>query len=74
MVAKEIYVKEDKMNELTLEELRIRARVFRDKQKVRYQLARSLGFSGAESTILQNQNEATIRRLAIEKGVVCQNE
>lgn len=40
---------------------------FRERQKAKYDLAKSLGFSSAEAVILQNQAEETIRRLATER-------
>ena len=40
----------------------------RSRFKTRYDLARSLGFSGAESRILMSRSEEVIRRLAKEKN------
>lgn len=37
-------------------------------QKSHYELAKSLGFSAQEATILQNWKEADIRKLAEERG------
>ena len=41
----------------------------RERQRYRYQLARSLGFSAAEAVVLQNWAEAVIKQLAEDKGV-----
>ena len=60
----------------TLEELRERVEKNLDsqraKQKTRYHLAKELGFSPAESAVLQNWSEADIRKLAKERAVKCQ--
>jgi hypothetical protein len=54
------------MNDSELLGVRVRAANERVRkfQKERYQLARSLGFSGVEAAILQNWNEERIRALA----------
>lgn len=44
-----------------------RRKTHRLKQNQRYHLAKELGFSPSEATILQNWNEETIRRLAQER-------
>jgi hypothetical protein len=57
------------MNDSELLGVRVRAANERVRkfQKERYQLARSLGFSGVEAAILQNWNEERIRALAESK-------
>lgn len=54
-------------NDLTLEGLTQRVNANRQRQKERYELAKSLGFTTAEAVILQNHPEATIHRLADER-------
>ena len=58
--------------DMTLDDLQQTAKTYMDRirsrQKVRYELAKSLGFSAIEAAILQNQSEDTIRRLATEKN------
>ena len=55
------------MNALTLAELQGRTEKIRERIRQRYHLAKSLGFSTYEATILSKCNEDTIRRLAAEK-------
>ena len=53
---------EELANRAVIEKKRVKERL-----KLSYNLARSLGFSAVESVVLQGQKPETIRRLAQEK-------
>ena len=55
------------MNDYSINELEAKVLEREERRKKAYELARSLGFSGVEASLLQSKDEETIRRLADER-------
>ena len=55
------------MSDISIDELKAKVQEREERRKKSYGLARSLGFSGVESSLLQGKDEETIRRLAAER-------
>lgn len=53
--------------DVSIDTLNDKVQAIKDKIKNRYYLARSLGFTGTESALLQNYSEENIRKLAEER-------
>ncbi len=51
----------------SLKDLQKQVKLQKERRKARYQLARKLGFSSAEATMLQGRSEDAIRKLAEQK-------